>query len=238
MQSGQQYLPQAAKHDYIFSKNQSRNRVELVTDFPPGNDAEVILTLQVKSCHNLHSSLAAFHCIYNFPFQSQLWPAVQLFHFQIHPYCQAVLSRNISFDERTEWTCIHDLHEVFDDDDDDDKDSEKQGEDGNLNKCVPLKTSKPHRKRKLCSSSQTTGECNLRSSTIASNSNANSNNSSNTSDSTNSFDASNNNNSYSRSESIRRLLSLNVRTHGRSRSRMYPRASFGNYEWLLIFIER
>lgn len=47
MQIGNQYLPQAAQYDHIFSKKQLKNRVEFVTDFPPENDAEVVLALQV-----------------------------------------------------------------------------------------------------------------------------------------------------------------------------------------------
>lgn len=44
---GKQYIPQAAKFDHVFSKKQKKNRVELVTDFPKDNDAEVILALEV-----------------------------------------------------------------------------------------------------------------------------------------------------------------------------------------------
>ncbi|XP_017477394.1 PREDICTED: DDB1- and CUL4-associated factor 10 homolog [Rhagoletis zephyria] len=47
MQMGKQYIPQAAKFDHVFSKKQKKNRVELVTDFPEENDAEVILSLEV-----------------------------------------------------------------------------------------------------------------------------------------------------------------------------------------------
>ena len=47
MQLGRQHIPQAAKFDHVFSKDQKKNRVELVTDFPTANDAEVILALQV-----------------------------------------------------------------------------------------------------------------------------------------------------------------------------------------------
>lgn len=47
MQMGKQYIPQAAKFDHVFSKKQKKNRVELVTDFPNDNDAEVILALEV-----------------------------------------------------------------------------------------------------------------------------------------------------------------------------------------------
>lgn len=47
MQVRRQLLPIASKFDYLFSKSQKSNRVELVSDFPKGNDAEVISSLQV-----------------------------------------------------------------------------------------------------------------------------------------------------------------------------------------------
>lgn len=75
MQLGEQYIPQAAKYDHVFSKRQKKNRVELVTDFPDQNDAEMIMALQ------------------------------------IHPQCRCMLTRNVSCDEQSEWTCIHDINE-------------------------------------------------------------------------------------------------------------------------------
>lgn len=48
MQLGRQYIPHAAKFDHVFSMNQTRNRVELISDFPEMNDAEVIYSLQVR----------------------------------------------------------------------------------------------------------------------------------------------------------------------------------------------
>lgn len=48
MQVRQQYLPIAGRFDQLFSKHQKKNRVELVSDFPKGNDAEVISSLQVS----------------------------------------------------------------------------------------------------------------------------------------------------------------------------------------------
>lgn len=47
MQVRRQYLPVASKYDHLFSKSQKANRVELISDFPKGNDAEVISSLQV-----------------------------------------------------------------------------------------------------------------------------------------------------------------------------------------------
>nr|ADG64897.1 hypothetical protein GA13587 [Drosophila pseudoobscura] len=75
MQLGDQYIPQAAKYDHVFSRRQKKNRVELVTDFPEHNDAEMIMALQ------------------------------------IHPHCRCMLTRNVSCDEQSEWTCIHDINE-------------------------------------------------------------------------------------------------------------------------------
>lgn len=48
MQVRRQYLPVASKYDHLFSKSQKVNRVELISDFPKGNDAEVISSLQVQ----------------------------------------------------------------------------------------------------------------------------------------------------------------------------------------------
>lgn len=48
MQMGRQYIPYAASFDHIFSKKQKKNRVELASDFPVDNDAEVISSLQVS----------------------------------------------------------------------------------------------------------------------------------------------------------------------------------------------
>lgn len=47
MQLRRQYIPNAAKFEYAFSNKQKRNRVELVSDFPVGNDAEVISSLHI-----------------------------------------------------------------------------------------------------------------------------------------------------------------------------------------------
>lgn len=76
MQVRRQYLPIASKYDHLFGKNQKTNRVELISDFPKGNDAEVISSLQ------------------------------------IHPQGWNVLSRNNSYDESSEWSCVHDIQEI------------------------------------------------------------------------------------------------------------------------------
>ncbi|KAM8706421.1 hypothetical protein ACLKA7_010661 [Drosophila subpalustris] len=90
MQMGEQYIPQAAKYDHVFSKRQKKNRVELVTDFPDQNDAEMIMTLQ------------------------------------IHPQCLCMLTRNVSCDEQSEWTCIHDINEEPEPTDDDETGDEDE----------------------------------------------------------------------------------------------------------------
>lgn len=79
---GRQYIPYAATFDHIFSKAMKKNRVELASDFPAENEAEVISSLQ------------------------------------IHPQGWCALSRNISYDESSEWTCVHDIQEWEVDDDD------------------------------------------------------------------------------------------------------------------------
>lgn len=45
MQISEQNIPSAAKFNKLFSLDQKRNRVELISDFP--NDAEVISSLQI-----------------------------------------------------------------------------------------------------------------------------------------------------------------------------------------------
>ncbi|XP_064074024.1 DDB1- and CUL4-associated factor 10 homolog isoform X3 [Vanessa tameamea] len=73
MQMSQQLIPIAAMYDHLFDLKRTENRVEFVSDFPDGNDAEVVSALQ------------------------------------IHPQGWCALSRNISHDDRSEWSCIHDI---------------------------------------------------------------------------------------------------------------------------------
>ncbi|CAB3248910.1 unnamed protein product [Arctia plantaginis] len=73
MQMSQQLIPIAAMYDHLFDSSRKENRVEFVSDFPDGNDAEVVSALQV------------------------------------HPQGWSALSRNISHDDKSEWTCIHDI---------------------------------------------------------------------------------------------------------------------------------
>ena len=47
MQLSQTTIPMAANFTHLFSHNRKYNRVEFLTDFPDGNDAEVISSLQV-----------------------------------------------------------------------------------------------------------------------------------------------------------------------------------------------
>ncbi|XP_037950427.1 DDB1- and CUL4-associated factor 10 homolog [Teleopsis dalmanni] len=78
MQMGNQYIPQAAKFEHVFSKKQKKNRVELVTDFPDEDDAEVILALQIDPqgqsllsrniCHDENSEWSCVHDINEEPF--------------------------------------------------------------------------------------------------------------------------------------------------------------------------
>lgn len=56
------------------------------------------------------------------------------FH-KVHPQGHAVLTRNVSYDEQTEWSCVHDLYEELDDmkdneeaDESDDYDSDGRNE--------------------------------------------------------------------------------------------------------------
>lgn len=49
MQMSQQMIPIAAMYDHLFDQKRKENRVEFVSDFPDGNDAEVVSALQVKT---------------------------------------------------------------------------------------------------------------------------------------------------------------------------------------------
>lgn len=75
MQLSQTTIPMAADFTHLFSHQRKTNRVEFVTDFPTGDDAEVVSSLQ------------------------------------IHPQGWCALSRNISNDENSEWTCVHDIQD-------------------------------------------------------------------------------------------------------------------------------
>ncbi|XP_058825262.1 DDB1- and CUL4-associated factor 10 [Topomyia yanbarensis] len=95
MQLRHQFIPNAARYDHAFSKKQKYNRVELVSDFPEGNDAEVISSLQ------------------------------------IHPQGWCALSRNMSYDESSEWSCVHDIQEIsLEEEMDSDCDNESSGATG------------------------------------------------------------------------------------------------------------
>uniref|UniRef100_A0A182PQ41 Uncharacterized protein n=1 Tax=Anopheles epiroticus TaxID=199890 RepID=A0A182PQ41_9DIPT len=76
MQVGRQLIPIAARCRPMFNRNRKRNRIELVTDFPPDDSPEMV------------SSLA------------------------IHPQGWCTLTRNVSTDELSEWTVVHDIQEV------------------------------------------------------------------------------------------------------------------------------
>ncbi|XP_059611524.1 DDB1- and CUL4-associated factor 10 homolog [Phlebotomus argentipes] len=89
MQLGRQLIPFASQFTHLFLRSQKENRVELVSDFPEGNDAEVISSLQ------------------------------------IHPHGWTALSRNISYDESSEFTCVHDIQD-FEEESDTEDDIEKE----------------------------------------------------------------------------------------------------------------
>ncbi|KAL1138049.1 hypothetical protein AAG570_009744 [Ranatra chinensis] len=76
MQLSQTTIPVAATFTHLFSKRRKKNRIEFLTDFPEGDDAEVVSSLQV------------------------------------HPQGWCALSRNISNDENSEWTCVHDIQDL------------------------------------------------------------------------------------------------------------------------------
>lgn len=47
MQLSQTTIPMAADYTHLFSHQRKTNRVEFVTDFPTGDDAEVVSSLQI-----------------------------------------------------------------------------------------------------------------------------------------------------------------------------------------------
>ncbi|KAJ8317139.1 hypothetical protein KUTeg_005043 [Tegillarca granosa] len=74
-----------------FSKRSSkRNKVEVISDWPTGNHAKVVASLQV------------------------------------HPYGWCVLSRNMSNQDVSEWTCVHDIQE-YDGENKDDEETKYSG---------------------------------------------------------------------------------------------------------------
>uniref|UniRef100_A0A182R7H3 WD_REPEATS_REGION domain-containing protein n=1 Tax=Anopheles funestus TaxID=62324 RepID=A0A182R7H3_ANOFN len=68
-----QRVPSASRKTTAISDSRKRNRIEFVSDFPPGDDAEMISGLT------------------------------------IHPQGWCAVSRNISYDEKTEWSVVHDI---------------------------------------------------------------------------------------------------------------------------------
>lgn len=59
MQMSNQLIPIAAMYDHLFDSNRKENRVEFVSDFPEGNDAEVVSALQAST--NLWQMLILWH---------------------------------------------------------------------------------------------------------------------------------------------------------------------------------
>nr|CAD7396732.1 unnamed protein product [Timema cristinae] len=107
MQLSQTTIPVAAEYTHLFSNERRSNRVEFVTDFPQGDDAEVVSSLQIhpqgwcalsRNISNDENSEVALVCTL------------------IHPQGWCALSRNISNDENSEvalvcWTCVHDIQD-------------------------------------------------------------------------------------------------------------------------------
>ncbi|XP_022817744.1 DDB1- and CUL4-associated factor 10 isoform X1 [Spodoptera litura] len=91
MQMSRQPIPIATMYDHLFDSSRKENRVEFVSDFPDGNDAEVVSSLQV------------------------------------HPQGWSALSRNISHDDKSEWTCIHDIQSIPDANDKSTRDTSPSG---------------------------------------------------------------------------------------------------------------
>lgn len=74
MQLSQTTIPVAATYTHLFSHSRTHNRVEFLTDFPVGDDAEVISSLQVhpqgwcalsRNISNGEKSEVQYHIVYN-----------------------------------------------------------------------------------------------------------------------------------------------------------------------------
>ena len=66
MQMSQQTIPVAAMYDHLFDTNRRENRIEFVSDFPDGNDAEVVSALQVyRIVYKLFFSNLFLHSVYS-----------------------------------------------------------------------------------------------------------------------------------------------------------------------------
>ncbi|XP_053659575.1 DDB1- and CUL4-associated factor 10 homolog [Anopheles marshallii] len=77
-----QRIPCASRKTPAVPHSRKRNRIEFVSDFPPGDDAEMISGLT------------------------------------IHPQGWCALSRNLSYDEKTEWSVVHDIQSWSEEEDD------------------------------------------------------------------------------------------------------------------------
>uniref|UniRef100_A0A182Y4X7 WD_REPEATS_REGION domain-containing protein n=1 Tax=Anopheles stephensi TaxID=30069 RepID=A0A182Y4X7_ANOST len=103
----------ASRKSPTISHKRRRNRVEFVSDFPTGDDAEMISGLTV--CRPPFSPFPLTNVL-----AKQSWEKV----YRIHPQGWCALSRNISYDETTEWSVVHDIQSWTEDDDDPSMDQE------------------------------------------------------------------------------------------------------------------
>uniref|UniRef100_A0A182N8M0 Uncharacterized protein n=1 Tax=Anopheles dirus TaxID=7168 RepID=A0A182N8M0_9DIPT len=88
MQDSRQLIPKAVRFRHMFYPKRKKNRIELVTDFPPDNHPEMIGGLV------------------------------------IHPQGWCTLSRNVSIDETSEWSVVHDIQEISQNDNMDEDEEE------------------------------------------------------------------------------------------------------------------
>ena len=84
-----QALELAINYTQLF--HAKRNRVEIISDFPDGNDAEVTFLTATKIT----------------TFNPQVLSSLRL-----HPQGWVALSRNTSSDEGSEWCCVHDIQSL------------------------------------------------------------------------------------------------------------------------------
>lgn len=105
MQISQTPISLATNFSHLFTSK--RNRVELISDWPAGNEAEVISALHV---HPLGWCKALF-ILLSFLY-SDCAQTTRPNKLNLSVCCKGVVSRNTSNLDKSEWTCVHDIQDV------------------------------------------------------------------------------------------------------------------------------
>ncbi|XP_041773341.1 DDB1- and CUL4-associated factor 10 homolog [Anopheles merus] len=112
-----QRVPLGARKTPAVSHRRKRNRIEFVSDFPPGDDAEMISGLT------------------------------------LHPQGWCALSRNISYDEKTEWSVVHDIQSWSENEDESDTEKQESDELNTEDSQEPVQEDASHQERSSCNRS-------------------------------------------------------------------------------------